>query len=246
MTQTKVTQSIVRKAPDKIILRAWPKMLFFWPSALIALAAGIMTYLAPENAARGEFWGALFLVVFAINLLIITFEFPRSTSLILVLAGVAVAWILVELNRRYAIVVPLTNFIEGLRLVATSDFYFAIFFIYATLFVSMFISTRFNYWEISSNELLHHKGLMQDVERFSTNGLQYSKEISDFFEYLIGGSGKLILRIPGTDKSILLENVLRINGIAAHLDLILDQRRVSVAAPEAHPTAVVVESDETA
>jgi len=246
MTQTKVIQPRVRKVPDEIILRSWPKMLFFWPSALLALAAGIITYMAPENIARIEFWGALFLVALALNFLIITFEFPRSTSLILVLACVAVAWILVELNRRYQIVVPLTNFIEGLRLTATPDFYFAIFFIYAILFVSMFISTRFNYWEISSNELLHHKGLMQDVERFSTSGLQYSKEISDFFEYLIGGSGKLILRIPSVEKSILLENVLRINRIAAHLDLILDQRRVSVAAPEAQPTAVVVESDETA
>ncbi len=245
MTETTVRQPKLAQVPEQIILRAWPKMLFFWPAALVALAAGVMSYMAPDNIERGEFWGALFLVVFALNLLIITFEFPRSTSLILVLACVAIAWILVELNRRYNIVVPLTNFIEGLRLMATPDFYFALFMIYAILLVSMFISTRFNYWEISSNELLHHKGLMQDVERFSTNGLQYSKEISDFFEYLIGRSGKLILRIPGVDRTITLNNVLGINRVADSLDLILEHRSVSVNAQETQPTVVAVESQET-
>ena len=231
--------------PEQITLRAWPKMLFLWPSGLFSLVTGVVTYLAPENIGRNEFWGTLFLIVLALNLFIITFEFPRSTSLILVLACVAITWILVELNRRYNIIVPLSNFIESLRLTATPDFYFTIFFIYAVLLIGMLISTRFNYWEISSNELLHHKGLMQDVERFSTDGLQYSKEITDFFEYLIGGSGRLILRSPSIERSITLDNVLGINRIAENLDLMLEYRRVAVnTAPVVQPVMAPMDVNE--
>ncbi|MEZ4736190.1 MAG: hypothetical protein R3E79_54585 [Caldilineaceae bacterium] len=221
--------------PDKIILRSWPKMLFLWPSALIALAAGIGTYVNPELNARWEFWGALFLTVFAINLMVITFEFPRSSSLTAFFACIALAWILVEINRRYNIVAPLTDFVEALELTAMPDFYFALFIIYALLFVGMFIGTRFNYWEISNNELLHHKGIMQDVERYSTDDLQYSKEITDFFEYLIGRSGRLIVRAHNIQQPIILENVVGINQVAKSLDLILEYRRVVVNGPQPQP-----------
>ena len=76
MAQTQYTDG--DRIPDKIILRAWPKMLFLWPSALAALASGIGTSLSGEMNIRWEFWGTLFLVVFALNLMIITFEFPRN------------------------------------------------------------------------------------------------------------------------------------------------------------------------
>jgi hypothetical protein len=225
--------------PDKLVLRSWPKMLFLWPSALAALAAGIGTNLNDETTTRWEFWGTLFLVVFALNLMVVTFEFPRSTSLTLVLACVAVAWILVEVNRRYNIIAPLTDFIEGLQLAAMPDFYFALVVIYVLLFIGMFISTRFNYWEITHNELLHHKGLMQDVNRYSTDGLQYTKQISDFFEYLIGGSGRLVMRSPAIEQPIILDNVIGINKVAHALDIMLEYRRVTVDPPVGEPAEYI-------
>ncbi|MBX3014290.1 MAG: hypothetical protein KF832_22395 [Caldilineaceae bacterium] len=239
MAQVKYTAS--DHIPDKIILRAWPKMLFLWPSALLALAAGIGTYLTAETMSRWEFWGTLFLTIFAVNLMVITFEFPRSTSLTLVLACVALAWLLVELNRRYHIIAPVSDFIESLELTARPDFYFALFVIYALLLIGMFISTRFNYWEISNNELLHHKGLLQDVERFSTDGLQYTKQITDFFEYLIGRSGRLIVNTPAFPQPIIIDNVIGINRIAENLDNMLEARRVVVSGGLPQPVAVPVE-----
>lgn len=221
--------------PDKVVLRAWPKMLFIWPSALVALAAGIGTYITADTTNLWEFWGALFLTVFALNLMIVTFEFPRSTSLTLILACVALAWILVELNRRYNIIAPLREFVESLQLAARPDFFFALFVVYVLLLIGMFISTRFNYWEISNNELIHHKGLMQDVERYSTDGLRYSKQITDFFEYLIGGSGRLIVQTPSIGEPIVLENVIGINRVARTLDLMLESQRVVVESAPGQP-----------
>lgn len=247
MTEVANDKKNLVNVPDRVRLRAWPKMLFFWPSALAALAAGIGTSLSPEMSQRWEFWGTLFFVIFALNLLIITFEFPRSTSLTLVLVIVALAFAFVEINRRYNIIVPLQEFIERLRLAATPDFYFAIFTVYVILLISMFINTRFSYWEISNNEIVHFKGMMQDVERFDTDGLHYQKEITDFFEFVIGGSGRLILDAPAFDNPIILDNVLRINYKANVLDHILEYKQVVVSnssnqAPVApQPEAALVE-----
>ncbi len=215
--------------PEKLYIRSWPKMLFFWPSGLVALIAGIGTYLNPEINERWEFWGTLFLIVFGLNLMILTFEFPRSASLTLVLVCIALAWVFVEVNRRYNIIVPLRDFIENLQLAATPDFYFTIFIIYLLLVIGMFISTRFSYWEVTNNELVHHKGVMQDVDRYATEGLHYSKDITDFFEYIIGRSGRLIIISPSIERPVVLDNVITINRVADVLDQILEHKRVIVS-----------------
>lgn len=239
---TEITNTDRPDIPTKLIVRAWPKMLFLWPTALAALAAGFGTLLMTDTPNRGEFWGTLFLMVFALNLIIVTFEFPRSTSLTLMLAIVALTWILVEVNRRYNIIAPLTDFMEALELRAMPDFYFAVLTIYLLLLIGMFISTRFSYWEITNNELVHHKGLMQDVQRFSTDGLQYTKQITDFFEYVIGRSGRLVMRTPSLEQPIILDNVIGINRVADTLDNLLEARRVVVTGMPTQPVAAAVEN----
>lgn len=239
---TEVRNTDVIDIPTKLILRAWPKMLFLWPTAVAALIAGLGTALLSTAPNRAEFWGTLFLVVFTLNLVIVTFEFPRSTSLTLMLAIVALAWIFVELNRRYNIIAPLRDFVEALELMAMPDFYFAVFVIYLLLLIGMFISTRFSYWEITNNELIHHRGLMQDVERFPTDGLQYTKQITDFFEYVIGRSGRLVMRTSALDQPIILDNVIGINRVAYTLDRLLEARRVVVSGLPTQPVTAPVEN----
>ena len=240
MTEVRNTDAV--DIPTKITLRTWPKMLFLWPTALAALIAGIGTALLADAPERGELWGTLFLVVFTLNLVVVTFEFPRSTSLTLVLAVVALTWVFVEVNRRYNIIAPLRDFVEELELGARPDFYFAVFVIYLLLLIGMFISTRFSYWEISNNELVHHRGLMQDVERFSTDGLQYTKQITDFFEYVIGRSGRLVVQTPTIDQPIVLDNVIGINYVAHTLDRLLEARRVVVSGVPAQPVAAPIQN----
>lgn len=217
---------------NKIIVRSWPTLIFLWPTALTALAAGLALALFPELA-TARVWGGAFLVVFALCLVVLTFDFPRSTSLTLLFAAIALAWLFVELNRRYNLIRPLQDFIASLDVTASPDFYFVLFTVYLVIFVAMFIGTRFNYWEITSNELVHHKGLMRDVERYPTEGLQYQKQVTDFFEYLLTGSGRLVFQGPALPTTIVLNNVPGINRVARRLDALLEVRRV------APPTAPV-------
>ena len=66
---------------------------------------------------------------------------------------------------------------------------------------------RFDYWDARPNELLHHHGLWGNLERFSAPGLRIDKEINDVFEYMLLGSGRLILHPSNERKSIVLDNV---------------------------------------
>ncbi len=219
---------INRVAANSVKIRSWPSMLFMWPSMLMSLMAGLVTYTLAETSSAHELWGSLYLIVFALNLIVVTFDSPRSTSLTLLFAAVALAWLFVELNRRYNIIQPLRTFIEDLTLRATPDFYFFLFGVYLILFIGMLISTRFDYWVINSNELVHHQSLMQDVARHPTEGMQYNKEIPDFFEYLLAGAGRIVLNTPTMKRPIILNNVPGINRVARQLDVILETRRVVV------------------
>ena len=219
---------INRVAANSVKIRSWPSMLFMWPSMLMSLVAGLATYTLAETSSTHELWGSLYLIVFALNLIVVTFDSPRSTSLTLLFAAVALAWLFVELNRRYNIIQPLRTFIEDLTLRATPDFYFFLFGVYLILFIGMLISTRFDYWVINSNELVHYQSLMQDVARHPTEGMQYNKEIPDFFEYLLAGAGRIVLNTPTMKRPITLNNVPGINRVARQLDVILETRRVVV------------------
>ena len=112
-------------------------------------------------------------------------------------------------------------------------------------FVMTFI-TRFDYWELSSNELIHRTGLMGDVERFSTAGLKLNTEIKDVFEYLLAGAGRVIMDIPGNPRPIVLENVLRIRKLMAQSQDMLSRRMVQVTTDTAseHKTSASHEDEQ--
>ena len=81
---------MTQRPATKIIVRSWPPLIFLWPTALTALAAGLARSLLPELA-TARVWGGLFLIVFALSLVVLTFDFPRSTSLTLLFAAIALA-----------------------------------------------------------------------------------------------------------------------------------------------------------
>src|SRR5262245_44170893 len=138
---------MTQRPATMIIVRSWPPLIFLWPMALVALVAGLALSLWPALATV-RMWGGLFLVMFALSLVVLTFEFPRSTSLTLLFAAIALAWLFVELNRRYNLIRPLQEFLASLDVNVAPDFYLVLFAIYLVLFIAMFIGTRFNYWEI--------------------------------------------------------------------------------------------------
>jgi hypothetical protein len=212
-----------------LVIRSWPKLIFMWPTAAIALLMGILMMAVPNWA---NVWGAAYLICFALNLVVITFDFPRSTSLTIFVAIVTVVLGMILLNQQFAVIAPLQAWLASLDVKATRDFYFIIAAIMTLLFIGMVVVTRFDYWELTSNELIHHTGMLGDVERFSTAGLKLNTEIHDVFEYLLAGAGRIIMNIPGNPRPVVLDNVLRISYLLDQSQQLLSRRVVHVTSSD--------------
>jgi hypothetical protein len=114
---------------------------------------------------------------------------------------------------------------------ANSTFYYVVAGIMALLYLAMFISVQFDYWEVRPNELLHHHGLLSDLNRYSAPDLRIDKEINDVFEYLLLRSGRLILHPSGEKRAIILENVPFIAHKEEALTRMLGALQVQVREP---------------
>jgi hypothetical protein len=95
--------------------------------------------------------------------------------------------------------------------VANSTFFIVFASMLVLVYICVFIAARFDYWEVRPNELLHHHGILSDLKRYSAPNLRVDKEINDLFEYLLLGSGRLILQPSNERRAITLDNVLFIN-----------------------------------
>ncbi|MCA9134415.1 MAG: hypothetical protein KDA45_14700 [Planctomycetales bacterium] len=216
------------------MLIPYPKIIFLYPTFVVCLIAAIWMLLTgrhapgPEDAtAVGITW--LFLGVAAINSVVIAFDFPRATSLTMffLLAAVVLGAILL-FNLQPDWFPVLTDWLSTVRPVANATFFCLIAILLSLIYLAVFISVRFDYWEVRPNELLHHHGLLSDLKRFSAPNLRIDKEVNDVFEYLLLGSGRLILQPSGERRAIILDNVLFISSKEAAITKMLGALQVQV------------------
>ena len=188
-----------------------------------AEAAGVKVHTYHNVCAR------IFLVVMALNLVVIAFDFPRTTSLTWFFAIVSIViamWFVLTLNSWLApqIVAALLK----IKPAANATFYLIFSGIMIFLYLCVLVSRRFDYWEVKGNELLHHHGFLSNLERFSAPNLRIDKEINDVFEYLLLRSGRLIIHASNERRAIVLENVLFINEKEERITKMLGALQVRV------------------
>jgi hypothetical protein len=214
----------------RIYLVPHPKIVFLYPSLIVALIAGSYAYLTKNVEGRGEHvLSLIFLVVLGINLSVIAFDFPRTTSLTVFFALLAIAigaWFFFTefpdawpaFHRLLAKLTPMAN----------AKFYFLFAAILGLLFLGVWINTQFDYWEVRQNELLHHHGIWANMERFAAPSLRIDKEINDLIEYLLLGSGRLVLHPSDEKRAVVLDNVFFVNRKEAELTKLLGALQVEV------------------
>ncbi len=200
--------------PDPVFLVTYPKIVFLYPTVLVALFGAV--YMWTMGNESGEdyaiFPARLFLITLTVNLVVVSFDFPRTTSLTWFFAIVAICvglWMLFHINADLAPWV--TAQLKKITPQANAAFYFIYTLSILMLFTCVILSRRFDYWEVRGNELLHHHGVLSDLERFSAPSLRIDKEINDVFEYMLLRSGRLILHPSQERRAIVLENVMFIN-----------------------------------
>ncbi len=171
----------------------------------------------------------IFLTIFMANIVVISFDFPRTTSLTFFFVGVAAFMGIWLLSSQYPDLLPgIGKVLGSLRPFANAQFYFIFAGIFIIIYIAVFISVQFDYWEVRPNELLHHHGILSDLERFSAPNLRITKEINDLFEYLLLRSGRLILQSSNERRAIVLENIFFINRKEAEITKMLGALQVQV------------------
>lgn len=244
------------KSQQRILLVSYPKMVFLYPTLIAALVGGFymlatkveqpVVQVTDDGAAAdgaaaqpdapvelrrsgAHTMARAFLLVAIVNLVVIAFDFPRTTSLTLFFFAVAAGVLLWMLFRLKPDLAPaVTEFINSIHAYANATFYFLIAAGLIILYIGVFISRKFDYWEVRPNELLHHHGFLSDLERFAAPNLRIDKEINDVFEYLLLRSGRLILHPNNEPRAIVLENVFFINKKESQITRMLGALQVQV------------------
>ncbi|MGH7199386.1 MAG: hypothetical protein ACREJB_02205, partial [Planctomycetaceae bacterium] len=181
-----------------------------YPTFFAALAAGIYTFFTrnSEAGAVEHYVTLAFLFIMMTNLVVLSFDFPRTTSLTLFFFMIALGvglWFL--FYTKPDMLPAVGRFFGALTPEANHWFYFLFSAFLGVIYAGVFISVRFDYWEVRPNELLHHHGLLSNLERFSAPHLRIDKEINDIFEFMLCRAGRLVLHPSNERRAIVLENV---------------------------------------
>ena len=204
---------------DSVIVRPYPKIIFFWMTWIVSLIAGII-----ESSSGGDtgHLGTIWMAFFAFNLLVISFDFSEVISVMLL----ALLGVVVFAGLYFDFLPFIGDFFGSLKLVMSSNFYFTMFGIFTIIYIVMFIKTRFDYWEFRHNEVIHRRGVFADIRRYSTEDLRWFKEVPDVLERILCGAGRMILTTPREKHPIVIQHVLGINRIDEKVADILGVKRV--------------------
>lgn len=231
-------RSAAERDCKSVVIRSYPKVVFLYPTFFAALLAGFWTLAQLSGGASLEVVsltpGRIFWWVFAINLAAMAFDFTRGEFVALVLFFGVITLGIVILDGKWHLVAPVRDALAHVQLRAHPHLYLLMALAMGLTFLLVFVGGRFDYWEVTHNELLHHRGVLGDVERFPAPNLRMTKEITDLFEFCLLGSGRLVLHPQGMPRSIVLDNVMFVNRLETRIQGMLAQLAVTIESPASH------------
>ena len=223
------------KKSGGIMLVPYPKFIFMYPTLIVTLFAAVVLSIGgyhsvdPASQALPVVMTGLFLVVMMANMFVIVFDFPRATSLTLVFIVTSVLlglWMLILAKPDF--LPSIEHLVTKVRPVANATFFVCLSIGMLLMYAAVFVSVRFNYWELRKNELLHHHGILSDLKRYPAPNLRVDKEINDVFEFMLLGAGRLILH-PSTEKrAIVLDDILFVSDKERELTKMLGSIKVQI------------------
>ncbi len=208
--------------PERVIVRAYPKVVFFWLTWIVSLVAAIIEANNPGGTVH---LGTVWMAVFAFNMMVIAFDFTEVISLLLI----AVIAVLIFAGLYFDFLGPIGDWVVNLRLDMNASFYWVMFGLFTAIYLFVLVKTRFDYWEFRHNEVIHRRGVFADLKRYSTEDLRWFKEVPDVLERILCGSGRMILTTPRETQPIVIEHVLGISRIDEKVADILGVKRVTMS-----------------
>jgi hypothetical protein len=204
------------KNPTEIYFRSYPKVIFYWPLLVTSLILWGIQALVGDTPSSGL--GYAWFIVFFVNIFVTAFDFSSTKFFVLILAIVIVILVVVFL--------VLPNFTVDAAdidvfLGLPWQFYMVMSIILAFILGIVVISTRFEYYKIERNEIIHKAGIFSSAERFPVKSLRFKKEIPDVFEFFMLRAGKFTIMPGKADEVMILPTVLNINKKEKQLDWLL-------------------------
>jgi hypothetical protein len=228
--ETATAPSPAPSVPRNVVIRPYPKVVFFWLTWIISLVCGVLMSVAggSQDTETARVAGLLFVYIFTFNLFVVAFEFTRILAIaILFLVGMLL-FLALWLGTKIEILSFLRVLTNHIQPRMNANFFYVAFAVFTLVYAIVFLQTRFNYWEIQPNEILHHHGFMGDVERYPAPNLRMSKEINDVVEYILLRSGRLILNPSSERQAIVLECVINITRVEDRVKDLLGSLQVRV------------------
>ncbi|MFX1417759.1 MAG: hypothetical protein ACFE9N_02435 [Promethearchaeota archaeon] len=208
-------QTKQKKYPTEIYIRSYPKVIFFYPLLITSLILWlIQSFFTTNEPVLGYIW----FIVFFVNIFVTAFDFSSTKFFVLILAVVIIILIVIFL------VLPNFSVDFGnftIQLGLPYQFYMVMSLILALILGVVVLSTRFEYYKIERNEIIHKAGIFSSAERFPAKSLRFKKEIPDVFEFFMLRAGKMVIMPGKADEVMILPTVLNINKKEEQLDWLL-------------------------
>ncbi|TXT67732.1 MAG: conserved membrane protein of unknown function [Promethearchaeota archaeon] len=218
-----LAQEPKKKEIEKVNLREYSKVIFFYPLFVTSLVLFILQLMAGDPIA---IYGFVWMIVFAVNLFVVAFNFSSKKFFILVLIIIIAVLLFIFL------IVP--NFQldwipmpKEFNIEMTTQFYLIVTGIIGFILLFIIISTRFDYWVIEQNEFYHKQGLFVEANRYPTQNLRIKKEIVDVFEFIALASGSITLH-TSKGEDFHLSNIPNVNAKIKKLNKLLSEFEVEI------------------
>ncbi len=216
--------------PKSLIIRPWPKVVFLYPTFIAATIFWLISLLSTDGSETGvTSLGNIFMLVFAMNMLVFSFDFSRIKSITIVVGAIAVILGVGWANSQWGWFEGIKSVFAQIDIRMNTQFYGFVSGFLAFVLLLVFVNTRFNYYEINHREMLHHHGYLGDVTRMPTAGLLVHKEIYDLMEFLLLRSGRLIFYPQSKREAIVIDNVMNVNKVEEHIKKLLSVMAVRMS-----------------
>jgi len=210
---------------DKVILRNYSKVIFFYPLFITSFILWIIEYIA-----EGElFWlGFFWLIMLFLNLFVMAFDVSSTKFFIILLVIIVFILLLIFMIIPNVSIPGFQSFIDTeASIKMTKNFYLGITIILGIVLLLAIIGANFDYWKLERNEVYHKKGLFSSANRYPIKGLRINKEILDVFELFALRAGSITL-IFSNDKIFHLSTVLNVNKKSEQIDYLLSHMEVEI------------------
>ena len=228
MTEKPSTPQVSQEVKP-IILVSYPKIILLYPTFFASILAALLACFYDVAHDHNQTIAVIFFGIMTVNMVVLAFDFPRTTSLIVFFIIVTLGMGAMLTSIYFPEVLPaVTKMLKTIDPRANATFYTCFAMMLGVIYVGVFINIRFDYWEVRPNELLHHHGFLSSLERYSSPNLRISKEIDDVFEYMLLRCGRLILHPSNEPRAFVLDNVLGIDAKETAITKMLGALQVQI------------------